>query len=177
MLITLVRHGQTEENYHGTIQGSTNTLLNDTGRRECQRLKQKIKDINFDYCYMSPMIRTVETAMILVGERVELIPDKRLEERGMGDLEGEPFSTYNSVDYWNYENNKNDFNVEPVQDLFTRVDDFLNYIKNKHADQSILIVTHSAPYRALRHLLLKHKLSGNLWDEKVKNCQMEKFEI
>ena len=45
MKITLVRHGQTEGNYLGNIQGRNNELLNDTGRRQCQRLRDKIKEI------------------------------------------------------------------------------------------------------------------------------------
>ena len=50
MKITLVRHGQTEENYLGNIQGQSNEMLNDTGRRQCQRLREKIKDMEFNYC-------------------------------------------------------------------------------------------------------------------------------
>ena len=36
MHITLVRHGQTEENCKGIIQGRSTNLLNDTGRRQCK---------------------------------------------------------------------------------------------------------------------------------------------
>ena len=94
MKITLVRHGETESNYLDICQGSSNILLNDTGRRQCQRLRDKIKDIDFDFCYMSPLVRTVETAIILIGERVETFPDKRLIERDMGELEGTSRSNY-----------------------------------------------------------------------------------
>lgn len=96
MVITLVRHGQTEENFLHKIQGRSNNLMNDTGRRECQRLKMKIKDKKYDYCYMSPLVRAVETAMILIGDRVEMIPDKRLIERDMGELEGRPDQEFNA---------------------------------------------------------------------------------
>ena len=177
MLVTLVRHGQTDNNYSGIVQGSTNALLNDSGRRQCERLKAKIHDISFDYCYMSPMIRAVETAMILVGDRVELIPDKRLIERGMGEFEGKDYNEYKSLDYWDYDKNNSDFGVEPIQDLFNRCNDFLNYIKNKHPDGRILIVTHSAPYRAIRHIILGHDLHGDLRDTEIKNCQIENFEV
>ena len=64
MKIALVRHGQTEGNFTGRVQGRQNNELNDTGRRQCEKLKVKIKDKHFDYCYMSPLLRTVETAMI-----------------------------------------------------------------------------------------------------------------
>ena len=59
MKVTLVKRAQTESDYLGNILGHSNELLNDTGRRQAQRLKEKIKDIKFDYCYMSPLVRCV----------------------------------------------------------------------------------------------------------------------
>ena len=94
MKITLVRHGQTESNYLEMCQGISNDLLNDTGRRECQRLREKLKDKHFDVCYMSPLIRAVESAMILIGDRVEMIPDKRLIDRDLGEFEGKNRNLY-----------------------------------------------------------------------------------
>ena len=76
MKITLVRHGQTEQNYQNILYGRSNDLLNDTGRRQCQKLREQLKDVHFDLCYMSPLVRTVETAFILIGDRVETFPDK-----------------------------------------------------------------------------------------------------
>ena len=177
MKITLVRHAQTESNYLGNIQGRSNEILNDTGRRQAQRLKEKIKDIKYDYCYMSPLVRCVETALILIGERVEMIPDKRLIQRDMGELEGRPFQEYNAYRFWDYDLNRDDYGVESVHSIINRCDEFLNYIKKKYKGQNILIVTHNAPYRALRHLLKKNKLRGNLLDGEIDNCKIEEFVI
>ena len=86
MKITLVRHGQTEANYNHIIQGRVvNKELNETGQKACYQLRERLKDVNFSICYMSPMLRTVETAFILVGDRVETVPDTRLLERDMGE--------------------------------------------------------------------------------------------
>ena len=85
MKITLVRHGQTEANLSGILQGRANNLLNDTGRRQAKYLAMSIKEKHYDYCYMSPLVRCVETALILIGDRVEMIPDKRLIERDLGE--------------------------------------------------------------------------------------------
>lgn len=177
MTITLVRHGQTEENYLGIIQGLKNNLLNDTGRRQCQKLREKLKDKHFDVCYMSPLVRTVETAMIIIGDRVEMIPDNRIIERNMGLLDGRKHSEYDAKKYWNYDDNCNDLEVESIQDIFKRCQEFLDYVLDKHKNEDILIVTHASPFRVLRHLLLNHELSGDLLDVEIDNCYVWEIEI
>lgn len=177
MKITLVRHGQTEQNYLERIQGLGNHMLNDTGRRQCQKLREKLNDKHFDVCYMSPLIRTVETAIILIGERVETIPDKRIIERDMGELQGCPRSQYDVKKYWDYELNCSENGVESVQSMFSRCEDFLNYIMEKHKEQDVLIVSHSAVIRVLRHLILKHELKGNMLDIMIDNCYCQEFEV
>ena len=172
MKIILVRHGQTEENFEGLICGLKNEMMNDTGRRQCQRLKEKLKDIKFDFCYMSPLIRCVETAIILVGDRVETAPDKRLIDRDMKELVGRERDSINEDEYWTIE----DKDVESVDDMFNRCRDFLDYISSKHKDESIIIVTHGAIYRVLRHIILNHDMN-NLYDGIIPNCHFEEFEI
>lgn len=178
MKITIVRHGQTEENYESIMQGRSNNLMNDTGRRQCQRLRDKLKDKEFDYCYTSPLVRCVETAFILIGDRVEMIRDDRLIERELGELEGKARELYDINKYWDYELNSNDLGVESVQSIINRSKEFLDYIKTKYDDNSsILIVTHGGVFRSLRILLNNKKLTGNLYDENIENCSYEEFEI
>ena len=177
MKITLVRHGQTESNYLNILQGQVNNLLNDTGGRQCKKLAEGIRNIQYDYCYMSPLVRCVETAMILIGDRVQMIPDKRLIERQLGELEGRPREEYNAYKFWDYNLNRSDYGVEPIQDVFKRCKEFHDYIVNKYPEKNILIVTHGAPYRALRHLILGHDLNDNLLDDEISNCMLEEFEI
>lgn len=177
MKITLVRHGQTESNYKNVLQGRSNRQLNDTGRRQCQKLREELKDVNFSFCYMSPLIRTVETAFILVGDRVETFVDNRLIERDMGDLEGKPREMYDVKKYWDYDLNCSDLGVESVQDVFSRCKDFLDYVTNKHSDEHILIVSHGVTIRALHHLLHHNDLRGNLLDVDIINCYCETIEV
>lgn len=177
MKVTLVRHGQTEQNYAGNVQGLENNFLNETGQRQCRKLREKLKDEKFDICFMSPLIRTVETAMILIGDRVEMIPDKRLVERDMGQLEGHARSEYDAKKYWDYDLNCSDLDIEPVHSIFDRCSDFINYLKENYGDKNILIVTHASPVRALRHLLLNHELKGDLLDIVIDNCYCETIEV
>lgn len=178
MKIALVRHAETEWNYENKLQGKKNMELNEDGIRHAKKLKNKIKDKHYDYCYMSPLIRTVQTAIILIGDRVETIPDKRLVERDLGELEGEDRSLYDSNKYWDYNLNSNDLGVEPVQDIFKRCEDFLNYIKEKYDDNSsIMIVSHGAPIRALHHILSGTDRNSKLNDINIPNCFYKEYEI
>ncbi len=176
MKICLVRHGQTESNFEGVIQGRKNVELNDTGRRQCKKLKEKIKDNHYDFCYMSPLLRTVETAIIIIGDRVETAPDDRLIEREMGELTDKKREEYDTVKYWDYNLNSGDLGVEKVQDIFNRCRDFLRYIFEKYDDETIMIVSHSAVLRCLRHLLLGSDLDGNLLYP-IGNCYYEEIEV
>ena len=139
MKITFVRHAQTEQNYLEVCQGLQNNPLCDDGRRQALKLKEKLKDKHFDYCYMSPMLRTVETAIILIGDRVETIPDKRIIERNLGDLENVPRKFYDYKKYWDYNLNSNDRGVEPVQDIF-------NALKSINPDDVKVILLGQDPY-------------------------------
>ncbi|MBR5370378.1 MAG: histidine phosphatase family protein [Bacilli bacterium] len=178
MKIVLVRHAQTEDNFNNIMQGLRNNLLNDTGRRDSLKLREKLKGINFDYCYTSPLVRCVETAFILIGDKCEMIKDDRLIERDLGELEGKKRDTYDISKYWDYDLNSNDLGVEPVRSVIDRCRDFLEYVKNKYpSDTNILIVTHSAPVKALKLLLENKELKGNLFERNIKNSEYLVFDI
>lgn len=175
MKLTLVRHGQTEYNYEQKIQGISNIPLNDTGRRQCKKLKEQIKEKKYDICFSSPLVRAMETAMILVGEKVQINMDARLIERNMGNLENSNREKYDIKKYWDYNLNCDDNNVERIQDIFDRCNRFINYIKENYEDKSILIVSHGAPIRAIHHILNKTELNTNLVDFEIDNCYIEEI--
>ena len=177
MKVTLVRHGETESNYLEICQGTSNILLNDTGRRQCQKLRDSIKDKHFDICYTSPLVRCVETAMILIGDRVGMIPEKKLIDRHLGELEGKERNLYDANKYWDYNLNSSELGVEAVQDIFKRCSEFVDYIKEKHKDENVLIVAHAATIRAIRHILLGTDLTKSLLHDDIKNCYYEEIEV
>ena len=74
-------------------------------------------------------------------------------------------------------NGSNDLGVEPVQDIFKRCEDFLDYIYDKHKGQNVLIVAHAATIRAIRHIVLKSDLNKNLLLRTIDNCFFEEIEL
>ena len=60
--IYIVRHGETEENRQGIVQGHLDTSLNSEGERQSDLVAKALKDVPFDTCYSSDLQRAVETA-------------------------------------------------------------------------------------------------------------------
>ena len=96
MLFYLVRHGQTDWNRAGKIQGTTDIPLNETGRQQAEQLASVLKErsgypagTRIDAVYASPLARAFQTAEILAGK--EKLPLRRLtelRERDFGCWEG-----------------------------------------------------------------------------------------
>ena len=166
MKIYLVRHGETDANKDKIMQGqSQNLQLNQNGVMQATNLKNKLKDIKFDICFTSPLIRAWSTAMIIAGERVEIKEDKRLIERHLGNLENKNRKLYDVNKYWDYNLNSNDEDVEPIQDIFKRCNNFVDDLKKNYQDDAIiLIVSHGAITRCLHHILINSDLNKNLVD-------------
>jgi broad specificity phosphatase PhoE len=88
--ILLARHGETDDNREPIrIQGSRDTPLNETGRRQAAELAERVAGDGIRALYTSQLSRARETAEI-VGERLGLEPtvDARLAEGDRGRLEG-----------------------------------------------------------------------------------------
>lgn len=177
MDITLIATAATNQDYLELCQGRQNNLLCDDGRRQCTKLKDKIKDRHFDYCYMSPLVRDVETAIILIGDRVETIKDDRLIDREYGQFTGMLKKFHDFSKYWDYNRDSKDRKVEGIQELFKRCDDFLTYVMDKYEDGDILIVASPDIIRVLHHLILRNDREGDLLDISIGNLFYEELKL
>ena len=83
----LVRHGETDWNRAGLLQGSSDIPLNELGRRQAATLRERLARRGFDRVVSSDLARAAETARIaLPGVEPEL--DARVQEIGFGEFEG-----------------------------------------------------------------------------------------
>jgi len=88
-MLYIMRHGKTDWNALHKLQGRTDIPLNDEGRAMAIQAREAYKDVHFDVCYCSPLIRARETAhLVLNGRNIPIITDERLMEMSFGDYEG-----------------------------------------------------------------------------------------
>ncbi|BAT58824.1 alpha-ribazole phosphatase [Variibacter gotjawalensis] len=84
-----IRHGETDWNKAGRIQGSTDIPLNATGRAQARAAAAALRSATFDRVIASPLSRALETAQLVNEPHGRpLHTDKNLQERGFGSFEG-----------------------------------------------------------------------------------------
>ena len=89
MKLYIIRHGQTDWNVQGRIQGRQDIPLNAAGRSQAQMLAKGMEKRPVTAIYSSPQIRAMETAEAIAGPlglTVKAVP--QLMEIGYGDWEG-----------------------------------------------------------------------------------------
>ena len=86
----LVRHGETDWNRLGRIQGATDIPLNDTGRDQARATGEKMQGRKWDVIVSSPLSRALETASIIASciGLPEPTPVPDIVERNYGEAEG-----------------------------------------------------------------------------------------
>lgn len=174
MILYIVRHGKTLWNEKGLLQGKTDIELSIFGKKQALLVKNKIED-KIDVCISSPLKRAVDTASIVYGK--DYLIDERIIERGFGDLEGKEVISLNFKPYWDYKLNKSDYNVESVQDLFKRCKEFIEDLKTKYSDKTVLVVSHGATVRALNYVIQGFNEDEDLLKLDVPNCAVFKYVI
>jgi len=156
--IYIVRHGQTELNRLGIIQGrGINTDLNDEGRAQAALFFEAYKSVHFDKIYVSSLKRTQQSVQqfIDLGIPYEKLPG--LDELGWGIYEGQAPTPENRIAFhqmaldWQAGLLDEKFEGgESPNDVKKRQQEALNIILSHPEEETVLICMHG---RALRLLL------------------------
>ena len=176
MVLYLIRHGETAWNKQGLLQGQSNISLNNEGKKEALKLKEYFQDKEVNICLSSPLNRAYETAKIIFPN-LEIIKDDLLIERYLGDFEGKSHKEYHFYDFWNYQANNQDGNVESVRHLLKRSEMFLNKIKEKYSNQTVAIVSHGAFLKALHYSIIGYNENTDFSKFSLSNCEFNKYEL
>ena len=141
--ITIVRHGQTNWNKEGIVQGWESTSLNTEGIAYIGCLADYLNNQKYDMILTSDLLRARQTAQIF-SDKCNL-PIKCLEslrERELGELQG----TYeNSVPIGSSKNS-----VEPTILFVRRIVSIFNRIAKGEWGTNILVITHGGPIRVIQ---------------------------
>lgn len=165
MKIYIARHGETEWNKQGIMQGWLNSPLTAKGIENAKRLGEKLHHIDFDYVCCSPLGRAAETASYLTGDKSPLlIYNSCFKEMGFGIWEGMrhedikelfPIHQYN---YWNAPHMYKPLDGESYKQFLERVEKGLNTLIQYFRFENLLLVTHAAVIKAIFHIVYKRSL-------------------
>ena len=171
----IVRHGKTDWNKEGIIQGITDIPLNEEGINDSKTLKLEIDKLKIDICISSPLKRALETAKIITDSKI--IIDELLIERKFGNYEGTKVNDDFFDKYWYYALNSSDNDVESIKTCLERARIFLEKIKKQYDNKTILIVTHGGFIKALYYNIIGYNIETDFNSFYATNTTIYEFEI
>ena len=139
--LLLVRHGETDWNAVGRLQGHTDRPLSDYGRRQARQLADELAEEEVEAIYASDLARARETAEI-AGKRLGLpvVLDPDLREKDWGTWEG----------LTPVERDRVEFVGESTEAHQERILRALRRIAKRHPGGRVLVVTHGGSMRRVQ---------------------------
>ena len=170
-LIALIRHGPTEWNETGVVQGRSDVPLSETGRAKVARWQQPMEITGFEWV-SSPLRRAVETAEILSGATPPT--DDRLVEMDWSEWEGMTLPDLrarlgNLMEAW--EADGLDFRApggESPREVQARLRPFL--AERATAGRETVVVCHKGVIRALYALAVSWDMTDKAPDKLRDDC-------
>ena len=149
--LLLIRHGETDWNNEGRVQGHTDTPLNANGIAQAHQLAARIaSEESFVVMYASPLARARVTAEIIARQcGTAPILDDRLKEQCLGEFEGMTGAEFeqrfpDALAAWRADPLRSPLPGQEQRDAFQRrVQSFLDDLRARYADGArAAIVTH-----------------------------------
>lgn len=187
MLLYIIRHGETQWNVEGRLQGQSETHLNENGIRLAKVTAEGLRDVPFDLGITSPLERARMTAQIILGDRnVPLYEDDRIQELSFGSWEGLGCRKENyQIPSEHFDDfYKDPLHFQPAEDgetimhLCERTREFYQELirREEYQDKTILIASHGCATRAiLQNVYTDH---SDFWHGGVPlNCAVNIVEV
>ena len=183
MIVYFIRHGETDWNKDGKLQGRVDIPLNTEGRHVAELTGEALKKVPFDVAFTSPLARACETAeIILRGRKIPIIKDERIIEVGFGTYEGVKRDDWDE----NIENffRKSELYVlkgdgETLEGVLEREEAFLQELfgDEKYRDSIVLVSTHGAALSGLL-TVIKGNPVAKFWEGGLhQNCGISIVEV
>ena len=163
----IVRHGQTDLNKQGIVQGrGRNTDLNEEGRHQAQLFYQAYKGVPFDKIYISELKRTQQSIQPFIDQGIPYEKLSGLDELAWGVLEGQPSTPENKAAFMKLMRNWLDGNLdskfekgESPNEVKARQLEALQIIMSHPEEKTVLICMHGRALRLLLCILLNKPLT------------------
>lgn len=170
MKLYVIRHGQTEKNKNHII-ADIEEDINETGIRQAITISKELNKKDIDLIICSPSKRTKHTLELLnLDSNIKVIYDDRLIERDMGIYENSKFEDLDWNLFWNYYDKKYK-KLESMKDVYDRISNLLDELKEKYKDKNILLITHGGCFRAIYWYIKGIPDSGNVPHD-LGNCEI-----
>jgi probable phosphoglycerate mutase len=158
--IYIIRHGETELNRKGVVQGSgVDTQLNELGWQQAQAFYQRYGQLPFEVVLTSSLQRTHQTVRGFIERGVAWEQWPEINEISWGIHEGQTNTPEREAEYaalvtqWNTGNYAAKITGgESAEELATRMQHFVEALK-KRPERHILICSHGRSMRCLLCLL------------------------
>ena len=179
-MLFIIRHGTTDWNMQHRLQGRTDIPLNEEGRRMAGMARIACRDVHFDICFCSPLIRARETAEILLKNRnIPILTDDRLTEMSFGSFEGLansfqiPDCPINVLFHAPEKYTSPPGGAESLDDLFARTGAFLRerVAPLLAEEKDVLIVGHGAMNSSIV-CQIRNLPREQFWSAGIENCRL-----
>ena len=162
-----MRHGETMWNRENRILGHTDVDLTEKGRKQAERLGVALKDEEVTAIYSSSLRRARETANEIVRyHNLEVIADDAFMELDAGELDGltfeEVMKRYGEF-LKEWANDASSLKVpggESIAEVQRRAWSAVNKLVDIHADETVIVVSHSLAIQSMINKALEMNLSN-----------------
>lgn len=170
MNLFLIRHGETNENHAGIIQGWLDTEISTIGKQQAERAADLFNE-PINAIISSDLKRCTATALPFRNKypSVPYSEDNRLRERGFGEAQGSHTSLQDWEVFWSVRDSVSIKGAETLDDFDARVHAFLEDIRQEPYT-SVLIVTHGGTINRILSIV-----SGNEGYRPVANSSVTKI--
>ncbi len=149
MKVFVIRHGETNMGKNNLI-ATDKEPLNEIGISQAINVGKTLRKFHIDRIYCSPIERAKHTLELFnLDKNIPIVIDNRIKERNMGIYERIEFSKLDWDVFWGYDSEEKYKEVESMKSVYQRVSNFLNELKEKHGNESVLLVTHGGVIRTI----------------------------
>ncbi len=172
----LIRHGETEYNLEGIMQGWTDSPLTENGIELSKKLGEGLSDIPFVAAYSSDSGRAVDTINnVLAGRNIDVVQTELLREMYFGVKDGESSEGVYTADNMGYRFGVgfDDLGGETWEELGNRMHSALEEAAFEYRDEggNILISTHGMSILGTLYTVVPYA-DGVMDQGEIDNCSV-----